>query len=172
MVEWIDNRSSACHVQPDLVLSFDRLCKPQPSDIILDPMCGTGAIPLEVRRHVTSEIFDDLTYSNSECPLGGKHVRLPRGHFMSRLLEDLKPEYWQPSDLLRGKPNIAYFMFLLNRGPLNSVVPSTWLGTTTTWLLTARSITSATSRSGGQIKEGEDEDIFLNLPFSVHFYCH
>ncbi|XP_077429949.1 tRNA (guanine(6)-N(2))-methyltransferase THUMP3 [Vanacampus margaritifer] len=24
-----------------------RLCKPQPSDIILDPMCGTGAIPLE-----------------------------------------------------------------------------------------------------------------------------
>lgn len=27
---------------------FIRLCKPQPSDIILDPMCGTGAIPLEV----------------------------------------------------------------------------------------------------------------------------
>uniref|UniRef100_A0A8C6U4S5 THUMP domain containing 3 n=1 Tax=Neogobius melanostomus TaxID=47308 RepID=A0A8C6U4S5_9GOBI len=24
-----------------------RLCKPQPSDIILDPMCGTGTIPLE-----------------------------------------------------------------------------------------------------------------------------
>lgn len=24
-----------------------RLCKPQPSDVILDPMCGTGAIPLE-----------------------------------------------------------------------------------------------------------------------------
>ncbi|XP_077385924.1 tRNA (guanine(6)-N(2))-methyltransferase THUMP3 [Festucalex cinctus] len=24
-----------------------RLCKPQPSDIVLDPMCGTGAIPLE-----------------------------------------------------------------------------------------------------------------------------
>lgn len=24
-----------------------RLCKPQPADIILDPMCGTGAIPLE-----------------------------------------------------------------------------------------------------------------------------
>ncbi|RXM28411.1 THUMP domain-containing protein 3, partial [Acipenser ruthenus] len=24
-----------------------RLCKPQPSDIIIDPMCGTGAIPLE-----------------------------------------------------------------------------------------------------------------------------
>lgn len=24
-----------------------RLCKPQPSDIILDPMCGTGAIPVE-----------------------------------------------------------------------------------------------------------------------------
>ncbi|XP_030632610.1 tRNA (guanine(6)-N(2))-methyltransferase THUMP3 [Chanos chanos] len=24
-----------------------RLCKPQPSDIIIDPMCGTGAIPVE-----------------------------------------------------------------------------------------------------------------------------
>ncbi|KAM6980742.1 tRNA (guanine(6)-N(2))-methyltransferase THUMP3 [Aplochiton taeniatus] len=24
-----------------------RMCKPQPSDVILDPMCGTGAIPLE-----------------------------------------------------------------------------------------------------------------------------
>lgn len=24
-----------------------RLCKPEPSDVILDPMCGTGAIPLE-----------------------------------------------------------------------------------------------------------------------------
>ncbi|KAK7916706.1 hypothetical protein WMY93_012467 [Mugilogobius chulae] len=24
-----------------------KVCKPQPSDIILDPMCGTGAIPLE-----------------------------------------------------------------------------------------------------------------------------
>lgn len=28
-----------------------RLCKPQASDIILDPMCGTGAIPLEVRHN-------------------------------------------------------------------------------------------------------------------------
>lgn len=32
------------------LLSVDRLCKPQASDIILDPMCGTGAIPLEVRH--------------------------------------------------------------------------------------------------------------------------
>lgn len=152
------------HVQPDVVLSFDRLCKPQASDIILDPMCGTGAIPLEVRRHIdtiTSEIFDDLSYSNSKCPLIRKHVHL-------RLLEHLKPEYWQPSFFLRGKPNIASFMFLLNRGPLNSIVPSTLLVTTMTWLLTARSITSATSRSGEQIKAGEDGDIFL-LSFSVHF---
>lgn len=52
--EWIDNRSASYHVQPDVILSFDRLCKPQASDIILDPMCGTGAIPLEVRCHVDS----------------------------------------------------------------------------------------------------------------------
>lgn len=25
-----------------------RLCDPQPTDIIVDPMCGTGAIPIEV----------------------------------------------------------------------------------------------------------------------------
>lgn len=170
MVEWIDNRAASYHVQPDVVLSFDRLCQPQASDIILDPMCGTGAIPLEVRHHIDdySEIFDDLSYSNSKCPLIRKHVHLLRGHFMSRLLQHLKPEYWQPSFFLRGKPNIACFMFLLNRGPLNSIVPSTLLVTTMTWLLTARSITSATSRSGEQIKAGEDGDIFL-LSFSVHF---
>lgn len=33
------------------LLSVDRLCKPQASDIILDPMCGTGAIPLEVTHN-------------------------------------------------------------------------------------------------------------------------
>jgi len=27
---------------------FLRLCDPQPTDIIVDPMCGTGAIPIEV----------------------------------------------------------------------------------------------------------------------------
>lgn len=58
MVEWIDNRSASCHVQPDVVLSFDRLCKPQASDIILDPMCGTGAIPLEVRHHIDDYQWD------------------------------------------------------------------------------------------------------------------
>lgn len=52
MVEWIDHRSAFYHVQADAILSFNRLCKPQASDIILDPMCGTGAIPLEVRHHV------------------------------------------------------------------------------------------------------------------------
>lgn len=52
LVERIDNRSASYHVQPDVILCFDRLCKPQASDIILDPMCGTGAIPLEVRQHV------------------------------------------------------------------------------------------------------------------------
>lgn len=70
----------------------------------------------------------------------------------------------------RGKPNLASFMFLVKRGPLNSVVPSTLLVTTTTWLLTARSTTSATSRSGGRIKAGEDGDVFLNLSFSVPFF--
>lgn len=29
-------------------LLFLRLCDPQPTDIIVDPMCGTGAIPIEV----------------------------------------------------------------------------------------------------------------------------
>lgn len=29
-------------------LLFFRLCDPQPTDIIIDPMCGTGAIPIEV----------------------------------------------------------------------------------------------------------------------------
>lgn len=29
-------------------LPFLRLCDPQPTDIIVDPMCGTGAIPIEV----------------------------------------------------------------------------------------------------------------------------
>lgn len=33
--------------------SVDRLCSPQASDIILDPMCGTGAIPLEVSHIYT-----------------------------------------------------------------------------------------------------------------------
>lgn len=59
--------------------------------------------------------------------------------------------------------------FLVERGPLNSVVPSTLPVTTMTWLLTARSITSATSRSGGRIKAGEDGDVFLLLAFSVLF---
>jgi len=35
-------------------MSVCRLCKPQASDIILDPMCGTGAIPLEVRHNLFS----------------------------------------------------------------------------------------------------------------------
>lgn len=86
-----------------------------------------------------------------------------------QLLELLISEYWQPSDFYRGNANIASFIFLLNRGPLNSVIPSTLLVTTMTWLLTAQSITSATSRSGGQIKAGEDGDIFLKLSFSVRF---
>lgn len=60
-------------------------------------------------------------------------------------------------------------MFLLNRVPLNSVIPSTLLVTTMTWLLTAQSITSATSKSRGQVKAGADGDIFPNLAFSVHF---
>ncbi|XP_042361168.1 THUMP domain-containing protein 3 [Plectropomus leopardus] len=34
-----------------------RLCKPQPSDIILDPMCGTGAIPLEGAIEFTSSFY-------------------------------------------------------------------------------------------------------------------
>lgn len=59
--------------------------------------------------------------------------------------------------------------FLIKRGPLNSVVPSTLPVTTMTWLWTARSITSATSRSGGRIKAGEDGDVFLHLSFSVLF---
>lgn len=31
-----------------LVLILFRLCDLQPADIIIDPMCGTGAIPIEV----------------------------------------------------------------------------------------------------------------------------
>uniref|UniRef100_A0A672IS46 THUMP domain-containing protein n=1 Tax=Salarias fasciatus TaxID=181472 RepID=A0A672IS46_SALFA len=34
-----------------------RLCKPQPSDIILDPMCGTGAIPLEGAIEFNSSFY-------------------------------------------------------------------------------------------------------------------
>ncbi|XP_029007619.1 THUMP domain-containing protein 3 [Betta splendens] len=34
-----------------------RLCKPQPSDIILDPMCGTGAIPLEGAIEFSSSFY-------------------------------------------------------------------------------------------------------------------
>lgn len=34
-------------LRPTLCYGMLRLCKPQASDIILDPMCGTGTIPLE-----------------------------------------------------------------------------------------------------------------------------
>ncbi|CAB1417898.1 unnamed protein product [Pleuronectes platessa] len=34
-----------------------RLCKPQASDVILDPMCGTGAIPLEGALEFTSSFY-------------------------------------------------------------------------------------------------------------------
>ncbi|KAI7807585.1 THUMP domain-containing protein 3 [Triplophysa rosa] len=34
-------------LRPTLAYGMLRLCKPQPSDVILDPMCGSGAIPLE-----------------------------------------------------------------------------------------------------------------------------
>ncbi|XP_060897902.1 THUMP domain-containing protein 3 isoform X2 [Labrus mixtus] len=34
-----------------------RLCKPQPSDVILDPMCGTGAIPLEGAIEFNSSFY-------------------------------------------------------------------------------------------------------------------
>ncbi|XP_035007185.1 THUMP domain-containing protein 3 [Hippoglossus stenolepis] len=34
-----------------------RLCKPQASDVILDPMCGTGAIPLEGAIEFTSSFY-------------------------------------------------------------------------------------------------------------------
>lgn len=166
LVERIDNRSASYHVQPDVILCFDRLCKPQASDIILDPMCGTGAIPLEVRQHV-DEYQQDLWWPQL-CKFKMSSHRNAFQVF-KQLLELLISEYWQPSDFYRGNANIASFIFLLNRGPLNSVIPSTLLVTTMTWLLTAQSITSATSRSGGQIKAGEDGDIFLKLSFSVHF---
>ncbi|XP_056607430.1 THUMP domain-containing protein 3 [Triplophysa dalaica] len=34
-------------LRPTLAYGMLRLCKPQPSDVILDPMCGSGVIPLE-----------------------------------------------------------------------------------------------------------------------------
>ncbi|XP_059539535.1 tRNA (guanine(6)-N2)-methyltransferase THUMP3-like [Myotis daubentonii] len=34
-------------LRPTLPYGMLRLCAPQPSDIIVDPMCGTGAIPTE-----------------------------------------------------------------------------------------------------------------------------
>jgi hypothetical protein len=30
------------------LFSPSRLCEPKPTDVIVDPMCGTGAIPIEV----------------------------------------------------------------------------------------------------------------------------
>lgn len=35
---------------------FSRLCAPQPTDIIVDPMCGTGAIPIEVITFISFQI--------------------------------------------------------------------------------------------------------------------
>lgn len=46
-------------------------------------------------------------------------------------------------------------MFFFNRGPLNLTVHSTWLVTTMTWRLIARSTISVTSRNEGQTRAGE-----------------
>lgn len=34
-----------------------RLCDPQPTDIIVDPMCGTGAIPIEVTAPLSPNLI-------------------------------------------------------------------------------------------------------------------
>ncbi|POI33756.1 hypothetical protein CIB84_002488, partial [Bambusicola thoracicus] len=41
-------RSVQTHFSKYLSSLLLRLCDPQPTDIIVDPMCGTGAIPIEV----------------------------------------------------------------------------------------------------------------------------
>lgn len=167
----IDKRSASCHVQSDILLSFDRLCKPHASDIILDPMCGTGAIPLEVRHHVHQGNLDSLqNVLSSERTYNFSVASSPHGCLLTGTLN---AECWEPSDMFSLKggkkeefvtpPTIACCLFVLKRGPLNLTVPSTLLVTTMTWLSTARSITSFTFRSGGQIKAGGNGDVWIHL---------